>query len=312
MDLASVILPAGLAERTSNLIGRSVRKAQAAVGGFSNLVFFVDDDLVVKAASAELKRIDLAQEALALASITDLELGGPRLLHSSQDDEWSILVTSLSVGSPPAVDWGRFVHELSGAPDRAQRLGASMGHRLRRIHDAAPFPGNGLASRIDLLQAGVGVIESRIMHGEQIPDELGSQMICALGDEVHERGTTFLHGDFGLHNLLLDDPFHGALVSGVLDWELSGWGNAITDLAWLSWTLWLRHLPPEVWTGFVSTYGAWAAKALGWEPELVRTMVLSQMALLLVRTEPETAVRDVWISRAAALSDFVVPSIGYR
>jgi aminoglycoside phosphotransferase (APT) family kinase protein len=307
--MASVILPAGLAERTSSLIGRPVRRAHAAVGGFSNLVFFIDDDLVVKAASAELKRSDLAREAAALMSVADLELAAPRLLHASQDDEWSIVVTELSRGLPPGVDWGRFTYDLAADPDRARRLGASIGHRLRRIHDAAPFPGNGAGSRVGLLHDTTSVLHSRVERGEHIPQTLCAQMISALTHTSHQRGSSFLHGDYGLHNLLIDDPFHGGAVSCVLDWELSGWGNAMSDLAWLSWTLWLRRLPSEVWSGFVSTYGAWTMTALGWEALSVRTMVLSQMAVLMVRTEPETAVRDVWISRATALGDFVVPSI---
>ncbi len=308
--MASVILPAGLAERTSALIARPVRRAYAAVGGFSNLVFFIDDDLVVKAASAALKRSDLAREAASLASIADLELGSPRLLHASQDDEWSIVVTQLSDGSPPGLDWGRFTHELAGDPNRARRLGSSIGHRLRRIHDAAPFPLNGAGSRTDLLDDARRELEERTQRGERIPETLCSEMISALMHNSHHRGSAFLHGDFGLHNLLIEDPFHSGVVSCVLDWELSGWGNALTDLAWLSWTLWFRRLPPEVWDGFVSTYGTWAMTALGWEPEMVRTMVLSQMAVLMARTEPENAVRDVWIARAAGINDFVIPSIG--
>jgi aminoglycoside phosphotransferase (APT) family kinase protein len=315
--MASVILPPGLSERVSALVDRLIRRAPAALGGFSNLVFLIDDDLVVKAASSPPKRVDLAREAMVLRSVADLELGAPELVRASSDEEWAIVVTRVAPGQSAAADWGRFAYEVGADPDRGFRLGRGIGHRLRRIHDAAPFPGVGGARiggtsgamRVDLLAETAKALADRRQHGERIPDDLCAQMISALTDAAQQRGGALLHGDFGFHNLLLDDPFGGFSVTAVLDWELSTWGNALTDVAWLSWTLALRRISEMVWKGFVAAYGDWALTALGWDAEVVRGMVLAQMAVLLVRTEPETAVRQIWIDRARSVGEFQVPSI---
>ncbi len=309
--MATVMLPAGLAERVETLIGRSARRATAATGGFSNLVFFVDDDLVVKAASTPLKRRDLVREAAILGSVADLGLVAPRLVAAHNDDDWAILVTNVCVGQAASTDWGRFTHELSADNERAWRLGKAIGHRLRSIHDAAPFPIAGsLAQRTDLLKETLVALDTRIADGEALAETLREQMVAALADPIHDRSGVFIHGDFGLHNCLLDDPLGGATVSGVLDWELSGWGHALTDLAWLAWTLWFRQLPPAVWEGCVQSYGDWAVTALGWSDASVRCLVLAQMSILLARTEPETSVRGVWTDRIASLGRFSVPPVG--
>jgi aminoglycoside phosphotransferase (APT) family kinase protein len=47
------------------------------------------------------------------------------------------------------------------------------------------------------------------------------------------------HGDFGPNNLIFDP---GSLrVAAVLDWEFSGVGPAITDIAWCEWIVRMHH-----------------------------------------------------------------------
>lgn len=321
--MASVMLPPGLPERVSALVGRTVRTADAAVGGFSNLVFVVDD-LVIKAARTPIKRADLQREAAILRVVAnvDADLGAAPLVGASSDDQWALVATRHSPGVAPAQDWGKFVH--SAVVDRAfaHDLGRAIGHRLRNIHAASPFPvvGNH-ALRTEVLLDAWAILTAG-GNGDYltiVADDVSASMIRALTDPLHERGAVFLHGDFGLHNLLIDSPVNGistlksggaGLVSTVLDWELSGWGNPVTDLAWLAWALWFRRLPPEVWGGVVSAYGSWAITALGWNHEAVTTAILSQMAILIVRTEPESAVRDIWVDRARALDGFEAPEVG--
>ena len=301
------MLPPGLPERVSVLVGHSVTRAESAVGGFSNLVFLVDN-LVVKAARTVIKRADLKREAAMLLAISDLELGSAGLFGASYDEQWALVATKKVGGLSPAHDWAKFVFALAHDADHSFRVGRAIGHRLRNIHAAAPFPVVDVgATRPELLFDAL----SSIQGSEQtIPVDISTLMVRALNDSSHNRGATFIHGDFGLHNLLLHQTDPGLpVVSAVLDWELAGWGNPVTDLAWLAWTLWFRDLPAGVWRGVVSAYGDWAIRALGWNHDDVMAAVISQMALLMSRTDPESAVRQVWVERVRSLTNFVAPTI---
>ncbi len=305
------MLPPGLAERVSTLVKHrdpGARQAvwESAVGGFSNLVFFVDE-LVVKAARSSVKRADLQREAAILGVIGDLDLGAASLYGSLVDDQWALIATQKIVGTSPATNWARFVFGLTHDAEQAFRLGRAIGHRLRSIHSASPFPIADFGMmRSELIIDALGSIRT---SGESIPGDISSLMLSALSDPTHHRGAVFIHGDFGLHNLLIVEKAGLAQVSAVLDWELAGWGNPVSDLAWLAWTLWFRDLPGDVWRGVVSAYGDWAITSLGWNHTDVVTSIVSQMALLITRTDAESAVRQVWVERVRALGHFVAPSV---
>jgi aminoglycoside phosphotransferase (APT) family kinase protein len=51
--------------------------------------------------------------------------------------------------------------------------------------------------------------------------------------------TVIRHGDFGPNNVLLDADT-GA-TSAVLDWEFSGVGNVLADVAWCEWIVRMHH-----------------------------------------------------------------------
>ncbi len=50
------------------------------------------------------------------------------------------------------------------------------------------------------------------------------------------------HGDFGPNNLLFDADSGSA--TAVLDWEFSGIGDPVTDIAWCEWIVRMHH--PDV------------------------------------------------------------------
>jgi aminoglycoside phosphotransferase (APT) family kinase protein len=53
-----------------------------------------------------------------------------------------------------------------------------------------------------------------------------------LGAHCPEGGApTIVHGDFGLHNMILDPP-PDTRILGVLDWEMATIGDPLADLAW--------------------------------------------------------------------------------
>lgn len=68
-------------------------------------------------------------------------------------------------------------------------------------------------------------------------------------------GSVIQHGDFGPNNLLFDSGADRAVA--VLDWEFSGTGPAITDLAWCEWIIRMHH-PDAIaeLSAFFAAYGS--------------------------------------------------------
>jgi len=74
---------------------------------------------------------------------------------------------------------------------------------------------------------------------------------------THAKGLVIRHGDFGPNNVLLSSET--LEITAVLDWEFSGPGQAIEDLAWCEWIVRMHH--PDVVAAVGVLYDAY-----GWEP----------------------------------------------
>lgn len=86
-------------------------------------------------------------------------------------------------------------------------------------------------------------------HGQDLIDHQPEQVLAACGrvlKALHAIPVGFIatkytgvisHGDFGPNNVLLND---GEVVA-LLDWEFSGPGEAIRDLAWCEWIVRTHH-----------------------------------------------------------------------
>jgi aminoglycoside phosphotransferase (APT) family kinase protein len=299
--MATVMLPPSLAERVELLIGERPRVATATVGGHSNLVFIVGD-VVIKAATMETKRHDVAREAELLRAVDGLGCFAPTLIGSSADDEWSVLATIRSAG----VAGTTLLSDLQHSDQLAAGFGTLLGKLLRAIHASAPRPIAGpMFERVGLLSATGAALDDL-----GIDDEICVELMEAVMHPVHRKGVAFLHGDPGLHNVLLDDSSTDQMrITACVDWELGGWGNALTDLAWAYWTLWFRRIHAHAWPALVDAYGRWAIQAVGWGKPTVLACVRSQMAMLLARTDPGTTVRDVWLDRIQAVRTMAVPVV---
>jgi aminoglycoside phosphotransferase (APT) family kinase protein len=63
------------------------------------------------------------------------------------------------------------------------------------------------------------------------------------------------HGDFGPNNVLLDPADH--VVRALLDWEFSGVGEAVIDIAWCEWIVRMHHpTAVDCLPAFFDAYGA--------------------------------------------------------
>src|SRR4051794_11250080 len=78
-------------------------------------------------------------------------------------------------------------------------------------------------------------------HGQDLIDAGHAEDVLrscgAVLRKLHNLG--MMHGDFGPNNILLDPITFD--VTAVLDWEWSGTGEPILDLAWCEWIVRMHH-----------------------------------------------------------------------
>jgi aminoglycoside phosphotransferase (APT) family kinase protein len=122
----------------------------------------------------------------------------------------------------------------------------------------------------------------------------------SLLDETVARDAVIQHGDFGPNNILLNDQTFG--VTAVLDWEFSGVGPAITDIAWCEWIVRMHH-PHAVSAlpAFFDAYGArpaWNAR----QAEMLRRCYW--LETFSRRWDPAGQAVTVWQQRTAAVASW--------
>ena len=296
--MTSVVVPGALADRLEPLLGTRVRSGTATVGGHSNLVFMCTaadgTPVVVKAATTPWKRADIEREAAVLEVLADGSVPVPELVGRSADDDWAVLVTRRLEGRNGL----SILADLRVDDDMAVATGRLLARVLRLVHHSAPRPLVGeqfdRARQVELL--------AKPLETCGAPDDVIQSVGSALSHVVHGRGVAFVHGDPGLHNLLWGTESDVLTVRCLMDWEMAGWGNPLSDVAWVWWTFALRDLPRAAFDAFAGEYGVGPIRALGWADDTVDAVVRAQMGSLLVRTEPGTALRDIWIDRIRNLS----------
>lgn len=110
-------------------------------------------------------------------------------------------------------------------------------------------------------------------------------------DPAAGHGVVVRHGDFGPNNVLIDDE----RVTAVLDWEFSGTGEAIADVAWCEWIVRMHH-PDAVseLPAFFQAYGwtpGWNAR----QAEMVRRCLW--LEAFTARWDPDGAGVATWRKR---------------
>lgn len=254
------------------------------MGGFSHysaMLTIEDRRCAVKAARLPLRRADVRREARVLALIQGSGLPVPELVALLEDEHWTVALTR----ALPGINGLRLYSKL---PADLPSLFAELGAVLARLHQPAAAP-----TDPDLL-----IAQRMAWLGEQLPLlDLPADVLAVLDAALTESDwegpdPCIVHGDAGVHNILWDDH-----ISGLLDWEWSGWGNPAQDLAWLAWTLRFRDAPTDLWDELKLSY----IRHGGRFPELpaaaVRALVLGQMAAIMRRAVVEPELRAEWIRR---------------
>jgi aminoglycoside phosphotransferase (APT) family kinase protein len=302
-----ILVPPSLRERIEALTGLAPRSLETVGPGRSNLVGGMTFDgrrVVVKAAQRPEKRADVQREDAVLGLLADVP-GVPVRIASLIDDEWSVLLMEHIEGTAglDCLPVGPPANKRRAADQLAALLAAS----IRAVHALAPGP----VSTPDMQRLGLELDGRMNATADALrADSFGlgenetETVIDALTDRIHGRGVAFLHGDPGLHNMLIHpkdtqtSPNFGTVT--MVDWELAGFGNPLHDVAWATWTLRNRGVGPMALASFQETYGSTVLKAMGWTEAVCHRIVSAQMAALLIRTRPDSVERTVWQERIAA------------
>jgi aminoglycoside phosphotransferase (APT) family kinase protein len=154
------------------------------------------------------------------------------------------------------------VHKTYDGPNAHQRCAAEL-RALTTLEKVLPVPAvisNGPGALVTAYVAGE--------HGQDLIDAGRAQeVLTGCGTvlrQLHELDPAILepgadgvirHGDFGPNNVLFDPDTMA--VTAVLDWEFSGIGAAIEDIAWCEWIVRMHH-PDAVGTlpAFFDAYGS--------------------------------------------------------
>jgi aminoglycoside phosphotransferase (APT) family kinase protein len=276
---------------------QAIGDVAATTGGFSNLTAIVTigaERCAIKAAAAPLKRDDVRREAQMLGLLQASGLPIPTLLAIIEDDAWTIAVTRWIAGE-------HGLRVLERAPEELEPLYLALGQLLARVHRTP------LAADEPLLADRARHALARIPTLE-LEHDLGAALLAALEHPIwHARPRGLAHGDTGLHNLLWDGR-----IAALLDWEWSGWGTPLLDLAWLYWTIQWRGLPPALWQAFLAGYGDGPALANGAPPEALRALALGQVASILTRAQSQPGAWEEWRRRLRWTIGLAFPALGDR
>lgn len=120
---------------------------------------------------------------------------------------------------------------------------------------------------------------------------LHDELQTSLEHPAWRAAACLVHGDAGAHNLLWDGQ-----ITALFDWEWSGWGNPLLDLAWVYWTMRWRNVPDQLWPIFLAGYGHTPPGTI--DGGGLRALALGQIAGLLVRVHDQPDAWAEWLRRA--------------
>jgi len=263
--------------------GQPIGEVTPAEGGFSHhtaLATIGARRCAIKAASGA-RRADVRHDARMLALLGNRGLPCPRLLALSDNDTWSVAI-SLAVA-------GRTGIQLYQEPELLGQAYHELGELLATIHRTPLAPPDSnllLAERFHTVREHLPALGLK----PQLLEVCASSLAHPAWRPTSAR---LVHGDAGLHNVLWDGR-----ITALLDWEWSGWGNPLLDVAWLYWTMRWRAVAPDLWDVFLSSYRAAFAEAPPADAGSLRALVFGQIADILIRVREQPAARAEWLRRA--------------
>lgn len=107
-------------------------------------------------------------------------------------------------------------------------------------------------------------------------------------------GITFVHGDAGPHNMILNENHRAVLI----DWEWAGWNDPMIDISWALWNA-AFHAPErysELRRAFLETYVSLRSMSITEINIKAYSLAVIYRALGRVKRSPE-AIQRRWIKR---------------
>jgi aminoglycoside phosphotransferase (APT) family kinase protein len=187
-------------------------------------------DAVLRLPTASSGQRAIRTQRAALQAVRDV-LPAPKVLwHDDGDDnpfERSFLVMERVRGEVP-VGW----HELA-EPRRTQLAEAAV-DALADLHrlDAGTLDVEPVAPADAPTE--LGFYERRLGRFAPLPAVLRGALWWLRRHEPPPVAPVLVHGDFRMGNMIVD----GARLEAVLDWEMAGAGDPLSDLAWCFLPLW--------------------------------------------------------------------------
>jgi|GEM_PF-839699 Predicted aminoglycoside phosphotransferase len=275
---------------------REIGPLEATFGGYSNVSVLVplnEERIIAKIAQMPIKQLDVRHEATVLRFIEGRGLPAPSLISFYEAPDFCIEFLTFIEGI-------NGMHFFSQEQRRLPELYAAVGQVLAHVHqqEASELP-----AEFQLRERYAQVHEQLPSLG--LPSAIERELLTALEHPVWEEPANCLvHGDAGIHNLLWDGQ-----MRALLDWEWSGCGSPLFDIAWNLWTMRFRSLEPRITYDFLTAYQAIAPQPIQAKADALRALALSHIAFILTRSEPGSWARAEWERRALASFDFAFPDI---
>ncbi|MDZ4717125.1 MAG: phosphotransferase [Roseiflexaceae bacterium] len=253
------------------------------IGGFSNLTVGMHLNgipAIVKAATTPLKRADLHREARILRILASSGLPIAPLITILENPDWLDWTVEV-LGVLPGENG---IQRLNDPPATLAHFYGELARLLARVHQLELVG----IDEIDLDLPKRAEAVAAALPAVNLPLPLNNALMRGLARASAPHGPlTLVHGDPGAHNILWH---HG--ISALLDWEWSGYGDSLTDIAWICWTLRFRHLPDSIRHVFLRAYGLEHP-----DPTDLRDLALAQIASILVRVADNPPARAEWLRR---------------
>lgn len=245
-------------------------RAVRMTGGFTNATYWLKGDtsnLVAKVAN--LSNRDIENEKFVLYFLKDKAFT-PQMFDSFMSGDSQVIVTHYMSGRN-----GQAILD-AGDIRLARKLFSKMGRCLAQQIHSCSFDGNRHKLRIG--QSGPFQFDNFYLS-ETLREKCNS---LVSESSFREQDWVLTHGDFGAHNLLIEDESEQLTV---IDWEWAEWFHPLVDLAWTCWNTKLHypHLADQLLADFLKAY--LSVKPILFTEEELMVFVLYKLHTILTRME---------------------------
>lgn len=248
----------------------ALRGATLIGGGRSNLTY----RLQLEHGSAILRRPplghilpsahDMVRESRFIRGLAGRGIPLPRVLAVCDESDLIGQPFYLMEDCPGVVVSGAEWPASLGGDDARSATCESMVRTLAAIH-AADWQDAGLgdfARPGSFIERQLKRLSDQYERSVEAPDPAMAELRRRLeAARPAHQDVSVVHGDFGLHNVLLSEQAPG-VITAVLDWEMAAIGNPLADLGWLM-ALWSKgtgapgEQPPPGTRGATALPGFW-------------------------------------------------------